>query len=120
MRGLGRAARPGGRPAPPHREPRPIRPPLRRLSRNLELTRRWQREPAPFAALANDGYGRRTGKPLPAAVLKDALSRLEPTADPLASALEETARRTQALGFAPPGGVSGFVDGSLLAEVASR
>jgi NitT/TauT family transport system substrate-binding protein len=90
------------------------------LGAHVELTRRWRADPERFAALANDGYARWTGKRLGPAVLADAFSRLEPTADPLLDALEEMARRTQALGFAPAGDVSGIVDRSLLDEVARR
>jgi NitT/TauT family transport system substrate-binding protein len=90
------------------------------LRAHVELTRRWEREPEPFVALANDAYGKRTGKPLPDAVLRDAFSRITATADPLAPELEEMARHTQALGFAPPGDVAGMVDASLLSDVASR
>jgi sulfonate transport system substrate-binding protein len=90
------------------------------LRAHVELTHRWRADPDRFAALANEGYARRTGKRLAPAVLRDAFSRLEPTTDPLPEALEEMARRTQALGFAPPGDVSGMVDRALLEEVARR
>jgi NitT/TauT family transport system substrate-binding protein len=87
---------------------------------HVELTRRWERDRAGFARLANEAYGRRTGKPLAEAVARDAFSRIEPIADPLAPALAELARQTQALGFAPSGGVSGMVEANVLAEVASK
>jgi NitT/TauT family transport system substrate-binding protein len=87
---------------------------------HLELTERWQRDRPAFEALANDAYGKRVGKPLAAAVLRDAFSRMAPTADPLRDAIEEMARRTQRLGFAPAGDVSGIVDASLLGEIARR
>ncbi|HET7826104.1 MAG TPA: ABC transporter substrate-binding protein [Anaeromyxobacter sp.] len=90
------------------------------LRAHVELTRRWVAEPDRFAELAHAGYARRTGKKLPAAVVRDAFSRMAPTTDPMRNALEETARRAQALGFAPPGDVSGIVDGSLLDEIARR
>jgi NitT/TauT family transport system substrate-binding protein len=90
------------------------------LRAHVELTQRWQREPAPFAALANQAYARRTGRPLSEPVLRDALSRVVPTADPLRPQLEEMARRTQALGFAPAGDVGGIVDETLLSEIARR
>ncbi len=90
------------------------------LRAHLELTSRWEREPGAFAERANEAYARLTGKPLPAAVLSDAFSRVKPTSDPLARQLGEMARRTQALGFAPAGDVSAMVDASPLAEVAPR
>lgn len=90
------------------------------LRAHVELTRRWLQDPERFATLANEGYARRTGKKLKPPVLKAAFSRMEPTNDPLAAALQETARRAQALGFAPPGDVSAMVDASLLQEIASR
>jgi NitT/TauT family transport system substrate-binding protein len=90
------------------------------LRSHVALTRRWQQDPRAFGRLLNEAYGRRTGKPLPAAILEDALSRLEPTSDPLAVQLAQMARHAQALGFAPEGDVSGIVDGRLLGEVARR
>jgi NitT/TauT family transport system substrate-binding protein len=90
------------------------------LRAHLELTRRWELEPEAFAARANDAYGRHVGKPLSAPVLRDAFSRVKPTSDPLARQLAEMARRTQALGFAPPGDVSAIVDDTLLAEIARQ
>jgi NitT/TauT family transport system substrate-binding protein len=97
------------------------RPELAALVRaHAELTARWRRAPGAFGAAVNGAYGRRVGKPLPPRVLADALSRLEPTTDPLTGALEEQARRAQALGFAPPGDVSTIVDESLLAGIARR
>ena len=87
---------------------------------HVELTRRWAEDPAGFAALANDAYGRRTGKPLAPAVLRDAFSRLTPTSDPLRPQLEKQARDAQALGFAPSGDPSAMVDAGLLEEVARR
>jgi NitT/TauT family transport system substrate-binding protein len=90
------------------------------LRAHVALTRRWEQEPRAFGQLVNEGYGRRTGKPLPAAILVDALSRLEPTSDPLAPQLGQMARHAQALGFAPPGDASGIVDATLLSEIAQR
>ncbi|HEX9399330.1 MAG TPA: ABC transporter substrate-binding protein [Anaeromyxobacter sp.] len=90
------------------------------LRAHVALTRRWRDEPAAFARLVNEGYGRRTGKPLPEAVLTDALSRLEPLEDPMAAQLARMAHDAQGLGFAPPGDVSGMVDGRLLEEVVRR
>jgi NitT/TauT family transport system substrate-binding protein len=90
------------------------------LKAHLELTRRWSADPAAFADAANAAYGKLAGKTLPAPVLKDAFSRLEPISDPLAPQLVEMARRAQALGFAPPGDVSGMVDPSVLREIARR
>ncbi|HET8540773.1 MAG TPA: ABC transporter substrate-binding protein [Anaeromyxobacter sp.] len=87
---------------------------------HVELTRRWAADRDRFAALSNEAYGRRTGKPLPDAVLRDALSRVTPTSDPLRAPLAKMARDAQALGYAPPGDLSAMVDGSLLAEVARR
>jgi NitT/TauT family transport system substrate-binding protein len=87
---------------------------------HLELTRRWRADPGGFGALANAAYGRRTGKPLPPAVLRDALSRLEPLADPMGPQLARLARQAQALGFAPAGDPEGMVEASVLAEIDGR
>jgi NitT/TauT family transport system substrate-binding protein len=90
------------------------------LRAHVALTQRWSDDPPAFGRLANEAYGKRTGKPLPDAILSDALSRIEPTTDPLARQIAELARDAQSLGFAPAGDVSGMVDGRLLAEVARR
>jgi NitT/TauT family transport system substrate-binding protein len=90
------------------------------LRAHIALTRRWADDPGAFGKLVNAAYGKRTGKPLPEAILDDALSRLEPTSDPLAPQLQEMARQTQSLGFAPRGDVSGMVDARLLSEIAQR
>ncbi len=88
------------------------------LRAHVALTRRWRDDPEGFGQLANVAYGRRTGKPLPPPVLRDALSRLEPLDDPMAAQLARMAHDAQALGFAPPGDVSGIVDDTLLREAA--
>jgi NitT/TauT family transport system substrate-binding protein len=90
------------------------------LRAHVALTRRWQADSRAFGRLVNEAYGRRTGKPLPRAILEDALSRLEPTTDPLSVQLARMARQAQALGFAPAGDVSGIVDATLLGDVARR
>jgi NitT/TauT family transport system substrate-binding protein len=87
---------------------------------HLELTRRWERDRAGFARLANEAYGRRTGKPLPDAVVQDAFARLEPTSDPLAPQLARMASDAQALGFAPVGDVAGIIDRNVVEEIAKR
>ena len=90
------------------------------LRAHVALTRRWEEDPRAFGRLVNEAYGRRVGKPLPGGILEDAMSRIEPTTDPLAPQLAAMARNAQALGFAPQGDISGMVDGRLLAEVAHR
>jgi len=86
------------------------------LRAHLALTERWRADPAGFARRANAEYGKLTGHPLADAVLQDAFSRLEPTADPLQQQLVEGARHAQQLKFAPQGDLSAIVDPSLLAE----
>jgi NitT/TauT family transport system substrate-binding protein len=88
------------------------------LRAHAELTRRWQRDPEGFARAANGAFARLAGKGLPDVVLQDAFSRLAPTLDPLPRQLAEGARHARALGFTPPGDVSGLVDGAALAEAA--
>lgn len=87
------------------------------LRAHLALTERWRRDPLAFAAAANAAFGRLTGHTLEGRVLRDAFAFLEATDDPLRPQLEETARRAQALGFAPRGDLSALVDLSLLDEV---
>lgn len=90
------------------------------LRAHLELTGRWRGAPGPFADAANAAFATITGKRLGPGVLADAFSRLEPVSDPLARTLAETTAHAQALGFAPPGDVSGIVDARLLQEIARR
>ena len=90
------------------------------LRAHLELTLRWQRDPEAFGRLANEAYGRRAGKPPPPAVLRDAHSRLEPLADPMAPQLARLARDAQALGFAPRGDAAGLVDAAPLRQADRR
>jgi NitT/TauT family transport system substrate-binding protein len=87
---------------------------------HLELTRRWRADPVGFGQLVNVAYGRRTGKPLPDEVLRNALSRLEPLEDPMTAQLARTASNAQALGFAPPGDLSALVDGTILLSAARK
>jgi NitT/TauT family transport system substrate-binding protein len=87
---------------------------------HLELTERWRVDPAAFSQAANAEYGRLTGHPLPAAVLSDAFSRLEPATDPSAGALVEQARQARALGFAPEGDLSELVDSTVLRDARGR
>lgn len=86
------------------------------LRAHLALTERWRAAPATFARACNAAFGALTGHPLGEAVLQDAFSRMEPSADPLAWQLAEGARHAQRLGYAPAGDVSGMVDGSVLED----
>jgi NitT/TauT family transport system substrate-binding protein len=88
------------------------------LRAHVALTQRWRADPVGFGRLANEAYARRTGKPLADPVLREALSRLEPLADPLAPQLAKIAADAQGLGFAPKGDPSGLVDGTLLRALA--
>ncbi len=90
------------------------------VSAHVALTRRWARDPAAFGRTANEVFGRLTGKALPEPILSEALTHMEPTADPMGARIAEMARRAQSLGYAPAGDVSGMVDGSLLQELARR
>ncbi|WP_242394573.1 ABC transporter substrate-binding protein [Anaeromyxobacter oryzisoli] len=90
------------------------------LRAHVELTARYTARRDAFLAAVNAAYGKLGGKPLPPAVLADAFSRLELLSDPLAAQLADQARHAQALGFAPPGEVSGMVDPRPLQELARR
>jgi NitT/TauT family transport system substrate-binding protein len=89
------------------------------LRAHLALTERWKRAPDPFAQSVNAAFGKLTGHLLSPAVLKAAFSDLQPDTDPMPAALATAAEHAQALGFAPPGDVSGLVDRSLLDEAAA-
>jgi NitT/TauT family transport system substrate-binding protein len=90
------------------------------VAAHVELTRRWQRDPHGFGALVNAAYGRRTGKPLPEAVLRDALSRLAPLEDPLAPQLARMARAAQELRYAPEGEIAAIVEDAPLRAALAR
>ena len=90
------------------------------LRAHLALTARWKADPGAFAALTNQAYGKLTQHPLSAEVLKDAFSRLEPTAEPLEKQLVLSAKQAHALGFTKSEDVSGLVDSSLLEELRAE
>ena len=56
-----------------------------------------------------EALGKAMGRALPEAVLRDAWGRLELTTDPMEDGLRETARRMQAIGYLPPGGIEGLL-----------
>ncbi|MCY1029902.1 ABC transporter substrate-binding protein [Corallococcus sp. BB11-1] len=87
------------------------------LRTHVRLTERWSADPAAFATSANAAFGQLTRKPLPAPVLQDAFSRLEPSLDPVPAALATSARHAKALGFIPSDDIAGLVDLSVLDEV---
>jgi len=84
---------------------------------HLRLTERWRGDPEGFSTAVNTAFGKLTSKPLAPAILKDAFSRLEPSLDPEAAALAESARHAKALGYLTSDDISGLVDLSLLEEV---
>jgi NitT/TauT family transport system substrate-binding protein len=89
------------------------------LRAHLALTERARKDPAAFAAAANDGFEALTTRRLKDAVLADAFSRLELVADPMAAQLKEEAEHAFALGYVPSRDVSGLVDDSLLKELGA-
>ncbi|GMU02768.1 aliphatic sulfonate ABC transporter substrate-binding protein [Corallococcus caeni] len=84
---------------------------------HVQLTERWRADPAAFATSVNSAFGQLTRKPLPGPVLQDAFSRLEPSLDPVPSALKTSAEHAKALGFIPSDDIAGLVDLSVLDEV---
>jgi NitT/TauT family transport system substrate-binding protein len=87
------------------------------LRAHVALTDRWKSDPAGFARAANAAFGKITGRPLPEPVLQDAFAHLEPTVKTLEAQLVQGARHAQELQFAPPGDLTGIVDGSVLDQV---
>ncbi|RKH93217.1 ABC transporter substrate-binding protein [Corallococcus sp. AB004] len=87
------------------------------LGIHVRLTERWRADPAAFATSVNAAFGQLTRKPLPAPVLQDAFSRLEPSLDPVPAALKTSAEHAKSLGFIPNDDVAGLVDLSVLDEV---
>ncbi|RKH62795.1 ABC transporter substrate-binding protein [Corallococcus aberystwythensis] len=84
---------------------------------HVQLTERWRADPAAFATSVNSAFGQLTRKPLPAPVLRDAFSRLEPGLDPVPAALKTSAEHAKSLGFIPSDDIAGLVDLSVLDEV---
>ncbi|WP_240357185.1 MULTISPECIES: hypothetical protein [Myxococcus] len=64
----------------------------------------------------NSAFGKLTQKPLPAPILQGAFSRLQPSLDPVSSALNTAAHHAKDVGFIPSADLSGFVDLSALDE----
>jgi NitT/TauT family transport system substrate-binding protein len=86
------------------------------LRAHVKLTERWEQEPEAFATAVNAAFGQLTKKPLKPPILQGAFSRLEPSLDPVGSALAAAARHAQELHFIPASDISGLVDLSLLEE----
>ncbi|WP_338872486.1 ABC transporter substrate-binding protein [Myxococcus stipitatus] len=86
------------------------------LRAHVKLTERWKKDPETFATQVNAAFGKLTQKPLAPPILKGAFSRLEPSLDPVPSALSTAAKHAQELGFIPSSDISGLVDLSALDE----
>ncbi|MBI3997319.1 MAG: ABC transporter substrate-binding protein [Candidatus Omnitrophica bacterium] len=92
---------------------------LRWLRAHVELTRWIAAHPVDAKAMLNTELQRLTGKPIAAAVLDDAWSRLTVTYDPLATSLQACAQHAFTVGFlgASNPNLSGLVDATLLNTV---
>lgn len=86
------------------------------LRAHVKLTERWQQNPKGFTAEVNQAFGKLTQKPLQPAILQGAFSRLEPSLDPVPTALSTAAKHAQELGFIPTSDINGLVDLSALNE----
>lgn len=87
------------------------------LRAHVQLTERWKADPASFTTSVNAAFGKLTSKPMPANVIQDAFSRMEPSLDPVPSALATAAGHAKELGFIPDADINGLVDLSVLDEV---
>jgi NitT/TauT family transport system substrate-binding protein len=87
------------------------------LRAHVQLTERWQQDSAGFTTSVNAAFGRLTSKPMPAPLIQDAFSRLEPSLDPVPAALATAAQHAKELGFTPDADINGLVDLSVLNEV---
>lgn len=87
------------------------------LRAHVQLTERWKDDPASFSTAVNAAFGRLTHKPMPGPIVKDAFSRLEPSLDPVPSALATAAQHAKELGFTTDADITGLVDLSVLNEV---
>ncbi|MFP2927971.1 ABC transporter substrate-binding protein [Pyxidicoccus sp. 3LG] len=87
------------------------------LRTHVRLTERWKEDPAGFTTAVNSAFSRLTSKPIPAPILQQAFSRLEPSLDPVPSALATAAQHAKELGFTTDADITGLVDLSVLNEV---
>ena len=87
------------------------------LRAHVRLTERWRNDRAGFAMSANAAFGKLTSKPLPANIAQEAFTRLEPSLDPVPSALATAAQHAKELGFVTDADINGLVDLSVLDEV---
>lgn len=87
------------------------------LRAHVELTRQWQQQPEVFTSRVNEAFGKVTGHPISAPLLKDSFSRLEPALEVDAEQLKQAAEHAKQLGFIPSSDLSGLVDTSLLTKV---
>lgn len=93
---------------------------LRFLQRHVELTRWLEEHPAEAQADLQAALARLQGKPLPDAVLAEALQRIDYLYDPMTASVEAQAEHAYKLGLLGPRrpDLSGLFDLSLLKEVA--
>ena len=89
---------------------------------NVDMTDWINAHPAEAKKLLNEQIQRETGKPLPAAVLDEACSRMQVTYDPLHSALNTAAKQAFEDGFLgrQMPDLSGLYDLSLLNQVLAE
>jgi NitT/TauT family transport system substrate-binding protein len=87
------------------------------LRAHVQLTERWKGDRAGFTTAVNAAFGRLTHKPMPGPIIQDAFSRLEPSLDPVPSALATAAQHAKELGFTTDADIKGLVDLSVLDEV---
>ncbi len=87
------------------------------LRAHVHLTERWQQDAPGFTTAVNSAFGRLTSKPMPAPLIRDAFSRLEPSLDPVPAALATAAQHAKDLGFTADADINGLVDLSVLDEV---
>jgi NitT/TauT family transport system substrate-binding protein len=87
------------------------------LRAHVQLTERWKQDPASFATTVNAAFGRLTSKPMPGPIIQESFTRLEPSLDPVPSALATAAQHAKELGFTTDADINGLVDLSVLNEV---
>jgi len=87
------------------------------LRAHVQLTERWKQDPVSFATTVNAAFGRLTSKPMPGPIIQESFTRLEPSLDPVPSALATAAQHAKELGFTTDADINGLVDLSVLNEV---
>ena len=87
------------------------------LRTHVELTRRWQADPAAFLRSTHEAFRAYAGQGLDPKVAADAFSRIEPMVRPIEANIRAVARQARELSYLQEDDVTGIVEAGLLDEV---